>query len=71
MVTADQPAPAYFTYDAVLNTKERPTLEDTLERVLKPLTLEDSAVERRRGADSGCANRMTSKAHFAEASTLA
>lgn len=42
MVTADQPdAPAYFTYDAVLNTKERPTLEDTLERVLNPLTLED------------------------------
>lgn len=41
MITADQPeAPAYFTYDAVLNTKERPTLEDTLERVLKPLSLE-------------------------------
>jgi rhodanese-related sulfurtransferase len=41
MITADQPeAPAYFTYDAVLNTKERPTLESTLERVLKPLSLE-------------------------------
>jgi hydroxyacylglutathione hydrolase len=41
MITADQPeAPAYFTYDAVLNTKERPTLQNTLERVLKPLTLE-------------------------------
>lgn len=42
MITADQPeAPAYFTYDAVLNTKERPTLQDTLERVLKPLSLEN------------------------------
>lgn len=41
MITADQPeAPAYFTYDAVLNTKERPTLQDTLERVLKPLGLQ-------------------------------
>ena len=28
LVTADQPdAPSYFTYDAVLNTKERPTLD--------------------------------------------
>jgi len=42
LVVADQPdAPAYFTYDAVLNTKERPTLEKTLQRVLKPLTLDD------------------------------
>jgi glyoxylase-like metal-dependent hydrolase (beta-lactamase superfamily II) len=41
MITADQPeAPDYFTYDAVLNAKERPTLEDTLERVLHPLSLE-------------------------------
>jgi hydroxyacylglutathione hydrolase len=41
LVLADQPeAPPYFTYDAVLNTKERPTLEDTLERVLNPLSLE-------------------------------
>lgn len=41
MITADQPeAPAYFTYDAVLNTKERPTLQDTLDRVLQPLALE-------------------------------
>jgi len=42
LVTADQPeAPAYFTFDAVLNTKERPTLETTLESVLLPLSLED------------------------------
>lgn len=42
LVTADQPEAApYFTYDADLNTKERPTLEDTLERVLNPLALEE------------------------------
>ena len=38
LVTADQPdAPPYFTYDAVLNSKERPTLEEALGRQLKPL----------------------------------
>jgi glyoxylase-like metal-dependent hydrolase (beta-lactamase superfamily II) len=42
IVMADQPdAPAYFTYDAVLNTKERPTLEKMLEQTLKPLTLQE------------------------------
>ena len=41
VVTADQPdAPAYFTYDAVLNSQERPTLDDTLARV-NPMTLDD------------------------------
>jgi hydroxyacylglutathione hydrolase len=41
LVTADQPeAPSYFTYDAVLNSQERPTLDETLVRELKPLTLE-------------------------------
>jgi hydroxyacylglutathione hydrolase len=41
MITADQPeAPSYFTYDAVLNTKERPTLQHTLELILNPFTLE-------------------------------
>jgi rhodanese-related sulfurtransferase len=40
IVTADQPeAPAYFTYDAVLNSKERPTLDEALER-LNPMTLD-------------------------------
>jgi glyoxylase-like metal-dependent hydrolase (beta-lactamase superfamily II)/rhodanese-related sulfurtransferase len=40
MVTTDQPdTPAYFTYDAVLNARERPTLDDALERELRPLTL--------------------------------
>jgi hydroxyacylglutathione hydrolase len=42
-VTTDLPdAPAYFTYDAVLNARERPTLEQTLERELQPLTLEQA-----------------------------
>ena len=41
LVTADQPeAPPYFVYDAVLNSKERPTLDKALERELKPLELE-------------------------------
>jgi glyoxylase-like metal-dependent hydrolase (beta-lactamase superfamily II)/rhodanese-related sulfurtransferase len=41
LVTADQPdAPAYFTYDAVLNSKERQTLDAVLETELKPLSLE-------------------------------
>ncbi len=41
LVTADQPeAPPYFVYDAVLNSKERPTLDETLERELKTLTLD-------------------------------
>ncbi len=40
MVTADQPeAPEYFTYDAVLNTKERSTLDQSLEHALIPLSL--------------------------------
>ncbi len=40
-VTSDLPdAPAYFTYDAVLNAREHPTLEQALERELHPLTLE-------------------------------
>jgi glyoxylase-like metal-dependent hydrolase (beta-lactamase superfamily II) len=41
LVTADQPdAPAYFTYDAVLNSRERPTLNEALARELKPLPLD-------------------------------
>lgn len=42
IVTADQPdSPAYFTYDAILNTKERPTLDETLEVTLHPLSLDE------------------------------
>jgi glyoxylase-like metal-dependent hydrolase (beta-lactamase superfamily II)/rhodanese-related sulfurtransferase len=41
LVTADQPeAPPYFTYDAVLNSKERPTLDETLARQAHPITLD-------------------------------
>ncbi len=42
IVTADQPdTPAYFTYDAVLNARERPTLDQALERELMALSLDD------------------------------
>jgi len=42
IVTADQPdAPSYFTYDAVLNSKERPTLDHVLETELKPLAVDE------------------------------
>jgi rhodanese-related sulfurtransferase/glyoxylase-like metal-dependent hydrolase (beta-lactamase superfamily II) len=41
LVTADQPdAPPYFTYDAILNTRERVTLEKNLEDVLQPVALD-------------------------------
>ncbi len=40
LVTADQPdAPPYFTYDAILNTRERATLDRNLEQVLRPVAL--------------------------------
>ncbi|MGP0074462.1 MAG: MBL fold metallo-hydrolase [Bryobacteraceae bacterium] len=42
LVTADQPdAPPYFTYDAILNTRERATLDNNLEQVLHPIHLDD------------------------------
>jgi hydroxyacylglutathione hydrolase len=42
LVTADQPdAPPYFTYDAILNTRERATLEKNLEQVLHPIDLDE------------------------------
>jgi rhodanese-related sulfurtransferase len=50
-VTADLPdAPAYFTYDAVLNARERPTLDQALERELRPLTLADTLKLQANGA---------------------
>ncbi len=40
LVTADQPdAPPYFTFDAILNTHERVTLDKNLEEVLQPVEL--------------------------------
>jgi hydroxyacylglutathione hydrolase len=42
LVTADQPdAPPYFTYDAILNTRERTTLQKNLEQVLHPVDLDE------------------------------
>jgi glyoxylase-like metal-dependent hydrolase (beta-lactamase superfamily II)/rhodanese-related sulfurtransferase len=51
MVTADQPeAPAYFAYDAMMNTREHPTLDEALSRELAPLTLARALEEQARGA---------------------
>jgi len=42
LVTADQPdAPPYFTFDAVLNTHERITLDSNLKQVLQPVGLDE------------------------------
>jgi rhodanese-related sulfurtransferase len=54
VVTADQPeAPPYFTYDAVLNSQERPTLDQALAREMKPLTLDAVLAMRTEGEQSG------------------
>jgi hydroxyacylglutathione hydrolase len=67
MICADQPdAPAYFTYDAVLNAKERPTLSESLERELRPLTL-DEVLELR---DSGAVMLDTRPSELFEAAHL-
>jgi hydroxyacylglutathione hydrolase len=51
LVTVDQPeAPPYFTYDAVLNSKERPTLDQALKRELRPLALDTVLALRAQGA---------------------
>ncbi|MBI2187051.1 MAG: MBL fold metallo-hydrolase [Acidobacteria bacterium] len=51
LVTADQPdAPPYFTYDAVLNSRERQTLEQALARELRPLTIDELLAEQKKGA---------------------
>jgi glyoxylase-like metal-dependent hydrolase (beta-lactamase superfamily II)/rhodanese-related sulfurtransferase len=42
LIMADQPdAPPYFTYDAILNSRERATLDKTLERGLQPVELDE------------------------------
>lgn len=42
LIMADQPdAPPYFAYDAILNTRERATLEINLEEVLQPVALDE------------------------------
>jgi len=51
LVTANQPeAPAYFPYDAMLNRRQRDTLESSLQRALRPLPLEECL----RLANAGC-----------------
>jgi len=51
LVTSDQPdAPAYFVYDAVLNARERPTLEESLASGLKPMHLQELLELQRAGA---------------------
>ena len=51
LVTADQPAaPSYFTYDAVLNSRERPTLGEALAREVTPLPLADVLTAQDAGA---------------------
>jgi hydroxyacylglutathione hydrolase len=42
LVTAEQPdTPAYFSYDAVLNTQQRATLEQALDGGLRPLSVDE------------------------------
>jgi glyoxylase-like metal-dependent hydrolase (beta-lactamase superfamily II)/rhodanese-related sulfurtransferase len=54
VVTADQPeAPPYFNYDAVLNSQERPTLDEALAREMKPLSLETVLAMQADGAKVG------------------
>ncbi len=68
LVTADQPdAPSYFTYDAVLNTRERATLDKTLEQVLKPVELDEVLEHGRHGRSvSRCARSAEyAKGHLA------
>jgi hydroxyacylglutathione hydrolase len=53
VVTADQPeAPAYFTYDAVLNSEERPTLDQALEREMNPLAIDAVLALQAKGAQT-------------------
>jgi hydroxyacylglutathione hydrolase len=42
LVTADQPdAPPYFAFDAILNTRDRTTLDTNLQQVLHPIELDE------------------------------
>jgi glyoxylase-like metal-dependent hydrolase (beta-lactamase superfamily II)/rhodanese-related sulfurtransferase len=42
IVTADQPeAPDYFVHDAILNRQERASLEESMQKTLKPLSLDE------------------------------
>jgi len=51
LVSADQPeAPAYFSYDAMLNRKEREALPDAMEKMLTPLGAEEVVRRQAEGA---------------------
>jgi glyoxylase-like metal-dependent hydrolase (beta-lactamase superfamily II)/rhodanese-related sulfurtransferase len=51
LVLADQPdAPAYFTYDAVLNSQEHPSLHSALLHSLQPLTAAEAEAAQAAGA---------------------
>jgi glyoxylase-like metal-dependent hydrolase (beta-lactamase superfamily II)/rhodanese-related sulfurtransferase len=51
LINADQPdAPPYFTYDAVLNSRERPTLDRTLAAGVTPVSLDQLLELQRSGA---------------------
>ena len=51
LITAEQPeAPAYFAHDAILNRKERPTLEETLQRAKRGLSLDEVLRLKNQGA---------------------
>lgn len=51
VVTADQPdAPAYFTYDAILNSEERPTLDEALAQEMVPRSLDELLAMQSSGA---------------------
>jgi glyoxylase-like metal-dependent hydrolase (beta-lactamase superfamily II)/rhodanese-related sulfurtransferase len=68
IVSADQPdTPPYFTYDAVLNAREHPTLSASLERELRPLSVDEVLDLRGAGAqilDSRAAEQFEA-AHLA------
>lgn len=51
IVTAEQPeAPAYFVHDAILNRKDRPSLDATLQSSLKALSVKEVLVLQQDGA---------------------
>jgi len=51
LMTADlSESPSYFSYDAVMNTKERQTLDESLQRALKALSLDEVLAAQAAGA---------------------
>ena len=51
IVTADQPeAPDYFVHDAILNRKERASLDASMQKTLRPLALDEVLALEKKGA---------------------